>query len=400
MSHALPGDGCELIDGLPTNECPRRSGKLEINEFGNDSARQQYVVRSEAGERYIITSEVGTIILGLIDGTQSVADMQRLLAEDYGCKIPRDKIIEFLDICASNDLLAADSWGVERSINVPRSLKREKLGLYSQVYNADEILDFIIEYKRFWLNPVTKGLAALLFLAGLVSLFFIPAGGGLIAPIRQLDLTFTDVFLLLLPLVFVIELISHELGHALACRLMGARPKGFGCGLLWGIIPIVFTDTTDAYTIQSKYKRMFVSFAGPMVDIMFFGLVMMLYYAYSDHPLAAKLLLAYSAFPLTSFVLSLNPFFIRMDGYWILADWLDKPNLRRSSMRYLKRRLGKNARSSGQDRLEGASDRRLYVTYILIASAWTFGYLFYVFFESVVTLSSLIDKFFSSSIYL
>lgn len=359
-----------------------------------------YVVRGQDSGKYILTSTLGVKIIECLDGERRLEDIARELKTRWGADVPREKIKSFLDICSANDLLVEGTWASAGTPTVPPELKRERLGLYSNVYNADEYLDFILEYRKFWLNPFTKALAAVLFMLGVYNLFVIPEGGGVIAPLKQLDMSYTDVFLLVLPLVFVVEVALHELGHALSCRLMGARPKGFGFGLLWGVIPIVFTDTTDAYTIPSKAKRMFVSFAGPMVDVMFFGVTMTLYWLSDPDSLAAKMLLAYSAFPLTSIIVSLNPFYLRMDGYWILADYVGKPNLRRSSMRYLKSLFRRKAEARDALASHDPRERALFAGYIIVALAWTIGYVGYVLVESLITVVALMDGFFNNSIYM
>ncbi len=386
---------------------PRVRADVSTHRYseGRQGSPGSHVIRCKTSSNYVLTSALGVRILECLDGSRSPGAVADHVSERWGANVPLAKITEFLDICAANGFLEEGSWGAGRRIVVPSTVRRERLGLYSKVYNADEALDLILEYRRWWLNPVTKLLAGLLFLAGVANLFMIPSGGGLVAPVKQLDMSFTDVFLLLLPFAFMVELALHELGHALSCRLMGARPKGFGMGLLWGFMPILFTDTTDAYTIKDKRKRMFISFAGPMVDVMFFGLVMMLYWSVPADSLSAKLLLAYSAFPLSSAVLSLNPFFIRMDGYWILADWLDKPNLRRAAMRYLKEAIRRRPKGGAPEAASCSHDpspreKRIYIGYIVVATTWTVAYLGYVMLETGVTLYSLIGNFFGNSIFL
>nr|WP_256774855.1 MULTISPECIES: M50 family metallopeptidase [unclassified Stenotrophomonas] len=399
LDPAAAGTTLETLQTEAASGAPALAGGVSWHVFGAPiDGRLRYVVKSAISGNYLMTSALGVDILASLDGNRDLDALCQHVSALHGKPVPAARLSQFLDTCLVNGMIQVDSWGDGKEIVADAGARRERLGIYSKVHNADALLDMILEYRRWWLNPVTKAAAAVLCLLGLANIFLIPPGGGLIAPLKQMDMSYTDVFLLALPMVFVIELALHELGHALACRLMGARPKGFGVGLLFGVLPIVFTETTDSYTIPSRTKRAFVSFAGPMVNLMSFGLVMSLYWSVAPGGLAAKLLLAYSALPLASFLVSMNPFYLRMDGYWILADWLERPNLRRDAMRYLKSMFTRgSARPAPVQR-----DRREKLTlslYLLVAVGWTVTFISYVTVEGLRTMYSIMQSFFTQSVY-
>lgn len=392
--------GVKAVEGANTCGEPTLAEGVSWHAFGTQTdGPARFVVKSASAGNYIMTSALGVEILACLDGSRDIDGLCGHLSAQHGKPIPRARICAFLDTCLANGMIEAGSWGNGQLMAVDASARREKLGIYSKVHNADRLLDLILEYRHLWLNPVTKCLAVVLCLLGVANFFLIPQGGGLIAPLKQMDMSYTDIFLLAVPMVFLIELALHELGHALACRLMGARPKGFGIGLLFGVLPIVFTETTDSYTIRSRRKRAFVSFAGPMVNLMSFGLVMSLYWMVDRDGLVAKLLLAYSALPLASFLVSMNPFYLRMDGYWVLADWLERPNLRRDAMRYLKsffKRADEHTAPVPRDR----KDKLTLSLYLLVAIAWTVAFVSYVTIEGLRTMYSIMQTFFATSFYL
>lgn len=391
-------------DASPAVTCttgfPVLASDVTWHAFGaQNEGRTRHVVKSAATGNYLMTSRLGIDILACLDGTLDVDALCQQLSVQIGVPVPASRVREFLNTCLANGMIQEDSWGDGEVVAADANARREKLGIYSKVHNADVLLDMILEYRTWWLNPVTKGVAAILCLLGVVNFFLIPAGGGVIAPLKQMDMSYTDVFLLALPMVFVIELALHELGHALACRLMGARPKGFGVGLLFGVLPIVFTETTDSYTIPSRTKRAFVSFAGPMVNLMSFGLVMSAYWLVGGTGLAGKLLLGYSALPLASFLVSMNPFYLRMDGYWILADLLERPNLRRDAMRYLKSFFKRDSTPATTTAPRGRKEKLILSLYLVVAVGWTLTFISYVTIEGVRTMYSIMQSFFTQSIY-
>ncbi len=379
---------------------PVLASGVSWHKFGSSQkSKSRYVVKSEITGNYVMTSKLGVEILASLEGNQDINGLCGHLSEQLGVNVPAQQVRGFLKTCVANGLIDWDEVGDDSGVvSIDANTRRETLGIYSKVHNADALLDLILEYRRWWLNPLTKAIGLVLGVLGLLNFFMIPQGGGLIAPLKQMDMSYTDVFLIALPVVFVVELALHELGHALACRLMGARPKGFGVGLLFGIMPIVFTETTDSYTIPSRAKRAFVSFAGPMVNLMSFGLVMTLYWHVEGAGLPGKLLLAYSALPLSAFLVSMNPFYLRMDGYWILADWLERPNLRRDSFRYMRSLFGRGNKLKNAPP-KNRKEELILAMYLFVAFAWTLTFLSYVTYESVRTIFLMMQTFFSQSIY-
>lgn len=372
-----------LLDALK----PCRMEGIIISTYGAKQGEdQRYIIKDKSESFYIITGVLGVEIINRLDGNQTLTQLKNTLYQQFNASISIEKIKGFINLCFSNSLIIENTWEIGAK-KAKKENRREKLGIYSKTYKADEFLDFILSYKAFWLNSLTKFLFMLVFFSGLVSLFFIPEGGGLLAPMKQMTFNYMDVFLLVLPFCFVIELALHELAHALSCRLMGAKTAGFGIGLLWGILPIFYTETTDVYTITNKYKRMFVSFAGPMVNIFFFGMATVTYYLL-EPSLFSRLLLAYSGLSLSAFIVSLNPFLLRMDGYWILSDWEEEPNLKRNAVRYLKGQfyslIGKSYKINDSLVRELSKNKYLkskYITYALIAFVWTASYISVIFYE-------------------
>lgn len=354
---------------------PARVEPVQISPFNSEGQRPRQIIKDPTGTCYVLTNQVGVRLIELFDGQRTLAEIQRAFAERYRIELELEKIERFADLCHRNNLLLPESW-VTLEPHAPRS--RGRTGFYRRLFAAERLLDWLVQRRAWWCNPLTGLLAAGLLLAALVFAFG-PASHRLelAAPLMQVQGRPSDFLLLLLPLVFFAELALHELAHGLACRLFGARTGGFGFGLLWGVMPICFTDTTDAYSIDSKYKRMAVSAAGPLVDALALGLTALLVWAGPPDALGTRLALAYSAFPLSMLLITLNPFLIRMDGYWILSDWLEQTNLRQTALGYLARRVRRLlGRPAPADALADRSRERgwwplIYTAYGLTALVWT-----------------------------
>lgn len=246
---------------------------------------------------------------------------------------------------------------------------------------------------------MTAALALVLILIGLAFAIFPPEQGGLAAPINQIGMTREDFYLTLLPLVFLIEISLHEMAHSLACRIFGAQAGGFGLGLVWGVVPVFYTKTTDAYTIDNKYKRMMISAAGPLVDMAFLGIFGLIVWLSPPGALVHRLALGYTAFPLSVILINLNPFLIRMDGYWILSDYLELPNLRRSAVRYLsttiRQWLGRpiSAEVLAEPLTTNRRHQIIYSLYGLVSVIWTVTFISLFLYSIVQAVGNLIMQF-------
>jgi putative peptide zinc metalloprotease protein len=119
--------------------------------------------------------------------------------------------------------------------------------------------------------------------------------------------------------------ILHELGHALACRHFGARPQEMGVLLLAGA-PALYCDVSDAWRLPSKWQRMAVSAAGMMVELVIAAAAAVVWAHSRPGLLAAVCLSLIIVCSVGTLLINLNPL-LRYDGYYLLADWLEAPNL-------------------------------------------------------------------------
>lgn len=117
----------------------------------------------------------------------------------------------------------------------------------------------------------------------------------------------------------------HEFGHALACRHFGARPGEMGVLLLAGM-PSLYCDVSDAWRLPSKWQRIAVSAGGMFVELIIAAVAMLVWSRTEPgvpHAVALSVLVVCSVGTLA---INANPL-MRYDGYYILSDFLETPNL-------------------------------------------------------------------------
>jgi putative peptide zinc metalloprotease protein len=123
--------------------------------------------------------------------------------------------------------------------------------------------------------------------------------------------------------------IAHEFGHALTARHAGLRVPTMGVAfiLAW---PVLYTDTTDAWKLESRRARLSVTGAGMAVELVLAGLATLAWALLPEGPLRSAAFMLASLTWISTLAINLNPF-MRFDGYYLFSDWLEVPNLQERS---------------------------------------------------------------------
>jgi putative peptide zinc metalloprotease protein len=121
----------------------------------------------------------------------------------------------------------------------------------------------------------------------------------------------------------------HELGHAVAARRAGCRVREMGVQLFF-LLPCLYTNVTEIWLLPSKWRRMAVSAAGMIVELFLAAVAALVWWLAEPGPLAALAFGVVLVASLGTVVLNGNPL-MRYDGYYLLADLVEVPNLEQRS---------------------------------------------------------------------
>src|SRR5262245_13556587 len=129
--------------------------------------------------------------------------------------------------------------------------------------------------------------------------------------------------------------VIHEFGHGLSCKAFGGEVHEMGL-LFLCLSPCLFCNVSDAWTLPNKWKRMTISFAGIYVELIIASIATFVWWNTPSQPFINNIALSTMVVCSVSTVLfNANPL-MRYDGYYVLLDWLEIPNLRERCNRYLK----------------------------------------------------------------
>ena len=299
----------------------------------------QYVlVNNSTGQSYRFSPMVYRLI-GMMDGRRTVHDIWEKAIEQYGDAAPdQHQVIQLLSQLYSANMLLCNI-----KPDIARLLQQNR----KEEAKADKKLQGNVLFFRVPLADPERFLAACL--PAVSALFSIPflllallliAGAALQLWLNWQEfttdllpkiLTLHNVFLLLV--IYPVMKGLHELSHGFAIKKWGGEVHEMGLMLLI-LMPLPYIDATSAATFRSKWQRVAVGGAGIYVELLL-AAAAVFFWVYLEPGLARTV--AYNVIfigGVSTLFFNGNPL-VKFDGYYILSDLLEIPNLGGRSLQYL-----------------------------------------------------------------
>lgn len=167
---------------------------------------------------------------------------------------------------------------------------------------------------------------------------------GLVFVFRQWDIfkatlvdTFTFEGLLAYGVAILVVKFLHELGHAFTAKRFGCRVPAMGVAFLvmW---PMAYTDTNETWRLTDRYQRLKVASAGILTELAVAVWSTMFWVLLPDGAVRVAFFYLATTSWIATLAINASPF-MRFDGYFILSDALDMPNLHSRSFAIARWRL-------------------------------------------------------------
>ncbi len=176
---------------------------------------------------------------------------------------------------------------------------------------------------RPFLGVIGSAVALILCLVSLT--VFLANREQFIAELPQMSQWLSFDSLLILGAVIGGTKILHELGHAVMCKHFGGECHQIGPMLLV-FTPALYCDTSDSWMLPSRWQRAAVGMAGIGTEIILASIATLIWVSSSDgisHTIAMNVMLVCGV---STVMFNANPL-LRYDGYYVLSDLTDTPNL-------------------------------------------------------------------------
>ncbi len=300
--------------------------------------RSWYVVHDHATGRTHRLSTPSYMIVGGMDGTRTINQLWQDTATRLGEEAPsQDELIRLLAQLHSADLLQSEGTPDSAEL-LERAVKIDRAGWLGNVVNPLAIR------VRFW-HPdkfFERTLPKVNWLFGWQGtlcwlIVVLPAIVLSLQNWQELSENASDRILaadniLMMALSFLVLKALHEFGHGYAVKAFGGTVQEIGVMFLV-FAPMPYVDASAASGFRSKWQRALVGAAGMIVEVFVAALALYVWLTVEQGLVRS---LAYNAMVvagISTVLFNANPL-LRYDGYYILSDLIEIPNLAQRATRY------------------------------------------------------------------
>jgi len=298
-----------------------------------------YVIVDAASSRSHKFSNIAHHLVRLMNGQRSVEELWQLTENKFGDDAPtQDEVIELLSRLHEADLLQTEvspdvqellSRYQKQRINDWKQRFANPLTLRFAIFDPTPFLNRTLKY----VEPVFTSTGFLIWLATVLSAVVLALLHWPELTAASIDEIVTPGNLVLVWFCYPLVKLLHELGHAYTARRWGCEVHELGLMFLV-LIPLPYVDASSSAALADKRGRMLIAGMGIMTELFIASLALFIWLLVESgavHTLAYSIMMISG---ISTLLFNGNPL-LRFDGYFVLADALEIPNLSSRSQSYL-----------------------------------------------------------------
>jgi putative peptide zinc metalloprotease protein len=298
-----------------------------------------YVVQDQTGGRYHRLSPAAYTLVKGMDGANTVQALWEIAnTSSNGDVCTQNEVVDLLVQMHAADLLQVDS-APDSAALFERYTKKRRATLKQWLLNPMSLKLPLADPNNF-LSRWTPNLAwfftpmgALLWLVVVLPATFLAAQHWPELTNNLSDNVLSSSNLMVMALVFPIVKLLHELGHGFAAKVWGGTVHEMGLMFLV-FAPVPYVDASSSAAFQSKYQRAMVAAAGMLVELFLAALALYVWLLIEPGIIRAIAFNVMVVAGMSTLIVNGNPL-LRYDGYYILTDLIEIPNLAQRGQKYL-----------------------------------------------------------------
>ena len=303
-----------------------------------------WVVKEPVGLQYFRFHDEEYYILNMLDGHVSLQQIKDGFEQRFAPqKITFGDLQQFIGMLHRSGLVISNSPGQGKALRERGRKKKQKetIGKFTNI--------FALRYRGFDPERLLNGLLpwfgwmftipALIFFTALFAAASLLLASQYETVYSRLP-TFQQFFAadrwLILAATMAIVKVLHEFGHGLSCKKFGGECHEIGFMLLV-FTPCLYCNVSDSWMLPNKWKRVWIGAAGIYVEIILASIAAFVWWFTEQGTTINDLCLNMMFLNAVSTILVNGNPLLRFDGYYILMDTLEIPNLRQKATQVLTR---------------------------------------------------------------
>jgi hypothetical protein len=323
---------------------PCRRPELVIRPLGEQGP---YVVKEPATGAYYHLGDEEHFLLTQLDGRPDAAAIRAAFTQRFDQPLTAEELQEFLHLAEVRGLLQPASGarqpsvGNEPGAHAPRSPGSDPapgtLGLRllfwrQPLFDPDRLFTQLAPRLTCFWTPAFLVLSAACILTATAL-----AWGHRQELGSQLARAWGWETAVLAWLTLLAVTMAHEFAHGLTCKRHGGEVHEVGFLLLF-LMPCLYCNVSDAWLFKEKSKRLGVMLAGGYFELFLWALAVFVWRLALPGTLLHRLAFVVVSVCGVQTLFNFNPL-LKLDGYYLLSDWLEIPNLRQRASDYVLARV-------------------------------------------------------------
>ncbi|MCA9229823.1 MAG: biotin/lipoyl-binding protein [Planctomycetales bacterium] len=308
--------------------------------------RIYWVVKDPVGLQYFRFEEEEFAILQMLDGQSSLDEIaERFEAEFPPQTIRVEELQNFIGMLYRSGLILSDvpGQGVQLKTRRDERKRKETIGALSNIlafrfkgFDPERLLNAIYPYCRWFFSPLATALG--LLMATIALTLVIVQFDVFQSRLPSFQSFFAAQNWLLIAGVLAVTKVIHEFGHGLSCKHFGGECHEMGVMFLV-LTPCLYCNVSDSWMLPNRWHRAAIGAAGMYVEVVIASIATFIWWFSEPGFLNYVCLNVMFVSSVSTILFNANPL-LRYDGYYILSDIMEIPNLRQKASTILSRKLG------------------------------------------------------------
>jgi multidrug efflux pump subunit AcrA (membrane-fusion protein) len=315
---------------------PCRRPELVVCPLGENGP---YVVKDPRTGAYYHLGDEEHFLLTQLDGQRNAETIRAAYAERFGQPLTDEELEEFVHLAQAQGFLPTEEAAGPQPVprQAPPPDQGSPLGLRllywrKSFFDPDRLFTWLAPRLWFcWTAPF------LVISAGCIALATGLLWGNRQGLASSLLGSLRWETAVLAGLVLMVVTTCHEFAHGLTCKHHGGEVHEVGFLLVF-FMPCFYCNVSDAWLFREKSSRLWVTFAGGYFELFLWALAVFVWRLTTPDSLVNYLAFVVLSACGVQTLFNFNPL-LKLDGYYLLADWLEVPNLQQRAGDYLKARL-------------------------------------------------------------